>query len=433
MHTEMKLTSFYNSNYMKTRSKLRIAKLPFHQIFTAIALFCLLSIDLALYAQKPNVIKRDKGVEYIHKDSAFSIRFSFRAQQRAGFFSKSLSDMNPETFEMRVRRLRLGFRGFIYDPSIQYYIQLSFSRGDMDWESPNATIYNTSPNIIRDAMIFYVPVKGLTLGLGQTKLPGNRQRVVSSGSQQFYDRSIVNATFTLDRDFGFFSTYQHEYFRVKAAITSGEGRNSTKSDFGLNYTLRGEILPFGKFTGDNEDWEGDLAREPKPKLSIAAGYNINSRAVRQGGTLGNDLYNPVTMKNLHADLSFKYKGFALMHEFCNRAADAPITVKSDDSSSIRTVYVGWGINTQMSYLFKNNYEVAARYARITPDKSIYENSDFSGINEKGYEQYIVGVTRYLNGHKLKVQGNLLYQKTNNMRNHTFKDQLGAFFQIELGI
>jgi len=377
--------------------------------------------------------KREKGIEILQKDSLFSIRFQFRMQSRAGYLSRSDEDLTPESFEFRIRRLRMAMRGFVYSSKLTYYIQLSFSRGDMDWESTNNSTFNTSPNIVRDAMIFYEPIKSLKFGFGQTKLPGNRQRVVSSGNLQFFDRSIVNATFTIDRDFGFFATLDKEYFRIKGAITSGEGRNSNKSDKGLNYTGRVEILPFGKFTGDNEDCEGDLAREKSPKLAIAAGYNYNVHAVRQGGTIGNDLYSYVNMENLHADLLFKYRGWAILQEYTNRIVDNPFTVKTDDASKIRSVYTGFGMNTQISYLFKNNFELAARYSFITPNKTVYDNAQFPSINEKRQEHLHLGVTKYLYGHRLKVQGNLLYQLTKDLRNVTQKGQFGAVFQIELGI
>lgn len=377
--------------------------------------------------------KREKGIEILQKDSLFSMRFQFRMQTRAGYMSKSDEDFTPESFEFRVRRLRMAMRGFVYSPKISYYIQLSFSRGDMDWESTSASSYNTSPNIVRDAMVFYEPVKSLKFGFGQTKLPGNRQRVVSSGNLQFFDRSVVNATFTIDRDFGFFATLDRDYFRIKGAVTSGEGRNSNKSDKGLNYTGRVEILPFGKFTGDNEDWEGDLAREKTPKLALAVGYNYNVHAVRQGGTIGNDLYAPVNMENLHADLLFKYKGFAFMQEYTNRIVDNPITVSSTDPTKIKSVYTGFGLNTQLSYLFKNNYELAVRYSMITPNKTVYDNAQYSSVHEKRQEHLHLGVTKYLYGHRLKVQGNLLYQVTKDLRNVSQKGQFGAMFQIELGI
>jgi phosphate-selective porin OprO/OprP len=400
----------------------------------AFALLFLNSI-LPAFSQSPLTIstKREKGIEAVQKDSLFSIRFQFRMQNRAGYMSRSEKDFTPESFEFRVRRLRMAMRGFVYNPKWTYYVQLSFSRGDMDWESTSLSTTNTSPNIVRDAMVFYEPVKNLKFGFGQTKLPGNRQRVVSSGNLQFSDRSIVNATLTLDRDFGFFGTWDLPYFRLKGAVTSGEGRNSSKSDKGLNYTGRMEILPFGKFTGDNEDWEGDLAREKTPKLVISAGYNYNAHAVRQGGTLGSDLYQSVNMQNVHADVVLKYKGFALFDEVCYRTVDNPITLSDTDPTKIKTVYSGYGNLLQMSYLFKNNIELAARYAYIQPDRALYNNSLFPSVNEKRQDHIHLGLTKYLYGHRLKVQGNLLYQVTKDLKNKTDKGQYGAILQIEMGI
>lgn len=402
------------------------------QKVSALTLVTLLTINAMAQEKSPLkvITKPEKGIEVIQKDSLFSLRFQFRMQNRVGYMSKSLEDLTPESIEFRVRRLRLGMRGFVYNPKFTYYIQLSFSRGDMDWEATNSSTTNTSPNIVRDAIAFYEPIKGLKFGVGQTKLPGNRQRVTSSGNLQFFDRSIVNATFTIDRDFGFFATYDHNYFRLKGAVTSGEGRNSSKSDKGLNYTGRVEVLPFGKFTGDNEDWEGDLAREKTPKLAIAAGYNYNVHAIRTGGTLGSDLYAPVNMKNFHADLSFKYKGFALLQEYTNRTADKAVT---ENGGKYRTVYTGFGLNTQLSYCFKNNYEIALRYSVITPNKEVFDNTLFPSVNEKRQEHLHLGLTKYLYGHRLKLQANVLYQVTKDLKNVSNTGQFGGVFQIEMGI
>ena len=41
------------------------------------------------------------------------------------------------------------------------------------------------------------------LWVGQTKLPGNRERVISSANLQQVDRSLLNSRFNIDRDFGF--------------------------------------------------------------------------------------------------------------------------------------------------------------------------------------------------------------------------------------
>ncbi len=401
--------------------------------FLSMLMFVSVSNMFAQYESPIKVkTKIGKGIEILQKDSLFALQFQFRMQNRAGYLSKSETDFTPEEFEFRVRRLRMKLKGWVYNPKFRYYIQLSFSRGDMDWDYTQGSLYNTSPNLVRDAVFTYEPIKGLEFSLGQTKLPGNRQRVTSSGDLQFADRSIVNGTFTIDRDMGFFAKYDLKYIRLNAAVTSGEGRNSSQSDKGLNYTGRIDILPFGKFTNDNEMQEGDLEREQKPKLAIGVTYNYNANALRQGGTIGKDLYQKVDMQNLHIDLLFKYKGFAFLQEYCNRIANNPITVDATNTKQ-RSTYVGYGGLSQVSYCFKNNFEIAARYAFIHPYKSIYDNATYTTVNSKRTEEMALGVTKYFYGHRLKVQGNLLYIRNEDFKNATLSQKLGAILQIEIGI
>ena len=62
--------------------------------------------------------------------------------------------------------------------------------------------------------------------------------------------------------------------------------------------------------------------------------------------------------------------------------------------------VGDGLNLQMGYLFPKNWEVSGRYTTVTLDKN---------ITGKGVEsQYTFGLSRYIVGHKLKVQTDLSY-------------------------
>ena len=53
-----------------------------------------------------------------------------------------------------------------------------------------------------DAVVKYAFSKNQQIWFGQTKLPGNRERVISSMALQFVDRSNVNSKFNIDRDFG---------------------------------------------------------------------------------------------------------------------------------------------------------------------------------------------------------------------------------------
>ena len=415
----------------------RITTMNLH-VRTFIYAALLFGSTLSLQAQdsKPALnffTRKGRGFGVVTGDSTFSLNFQFRMQNRAAFVSKSENELDPESFEFRVRRLRFKFEGFVYNPKLTYYIQLSFSRGDMDWRGTDNSVVNSSPNAVRDAVIYYSPTKNLRLGFGQTKLPGNRQRVISSGDQQFADRSIVNAAFNIDRDFGFFAHWTASNFVIlRGALTSGEGRNSVSSNNGLAYTGRIEILPFGKFTGNNDYIEGDLEREPTPKVSLATTYSFNDRAVRQAGQLGNDLYQARGIKNFEVDALFKYNGWAWYNEYMERDTDNPVTVNA--AAATRYIYVGKGYLSQLSYLFKNNVEIAARYSATVPLSSLYENANFPAVSEKQLEQVEFGITKYLAGHRLKVQGNLIHGNRTNLVDDSYDGGFwSAIFQIELGI
>jgi hypothetical protein len=393
-----------------------------------VAVFLFLPFAKAQEAKQP-IVSFKSGLGVTAPDSLFSINFRFRMQNRVSYFTKDEDDFSASEIEARVRRLRLRMDGFIVNPKLTYYVQLSFSRGDMDWSVRDNSRYNSSPNIVRDAVVFYRPVKKLMVSIGQTKLPGNRQRVVSSGELQFADRSIVNATFNIDRDFGFQFAHDNNIgkfvYVVKGAVTSGEGRNSNISDYGLAYTGRLELLPFGKFTNRGDYFEGDLEREPKPKISLAGGYHYNESAQRSAGVLGRDLFKGSNLSSFIADFLFKYKGIAISAEYLNRNASRPVTYNAAKTDS-SVVYVGDGFMTQASYIFKNNVEIAGRYATVTPYKSVQ-------LSQLFVENYTLGITKYLHKHRVKLQGNVMYEHRKDYKKDQHSQNWVYTFQVELGI
>lgn len=139
------------------------------------------------------------GLGLTSPDSTFRLNIRFRMQNRA---SLNLNEHADDTIDGVVRRLRLRFDGFVGDPRFLYAIQLSFAPGDVGTVRDGDNL-----NVIRDAMFFYRPNDRINLGFGQTKLPGNRQRLNSSGALQLTDRSINNARFTIDRDYGVHAYY----------------------------------------------------------------------------------------------------------------------------------------------------------------------------------------------------------------------------------
>lgn len=370
-------------------------------------------------------IENFKGIQYTGDDSTFYINFRFRMQSRLKYTAVGGDDLGVESLEARIRRLRLRMDGYIYNPKFSYSIQLGFTRGDQDYDDTDV------PNLVRDAVVFYNFTDNFYMAFGLNKLPGNRQRVNSSGELQFAERSLVNATFNVDRDFGIKAYYSPTIgsvpFHFKGAVTTGEGRVANTTDDGLAYTGRAEFLPLGEFTNGGDYYEGDLEYEETPKLSIGGGYSFNDRTTRVHGQTGGYLGAPLTLKTSFYDAIFKYRGWAYQVEYMKRAVDDPITIDRDGE----TIYAfkGQGVNQQLSYLINRDagYEVASRYTWIKPHNDIRAFEAQTEVVE-------LGLTKYFRAHRVKLQLNANYQikdgiyQTAHDGNHW-----GGTFQIELGI
>jgi len=362
-----------------------------------------------------------KGLGLTSPDSVFQLNIRFRIQNRFGYFKNGNEDA---AFDGQVRRLRLRFDGFVGNHNFLYVIQLSFAPGDVGEIEEGENL-----NIIRDAVVYYKYNDKLNLGFGQTKLPGNRQRVNSSGALQFTDRTINNARFNIDRDFGFFINYSNETkntfsYNVKSAITTGDGRNYTqKPDNGLAYTAKLELLPFGKFSRDGAYFEGDLVRESSPKLMISGVYHYNHKAKRQAGVLGDALFESRNLNSILLDGVFKYKGIALMASYMARTTNNPITISNDLETSV--VYTGQGFDFQSSYVFGQDWEVLGRFSKVNPNSNVV--SYFPN-----QEQLSIGLVKYIWEHAFKLQleatqDKLMYNDGRQLSNYLVR------FQIEMGI
>ena len=390
----------------------------------------LLAFGLTSKAQNDNDIRLaalpyysfGKGVGLTSPDSIFKLNIRFRMQNRATYLE---SETDKNGVEAMVRRMRLKFDGYVGDPKFVYVVQLSFAPGDVGVIEDGDNI-----NIIRDAVVFYRPNAHWNIGFGQTKLPGNRQRINSSGALQLTDRTINNASFNIDRDFGLQVYYLNEKpetfsYNIKTAISTGEGRNWTKlPETGLAYTARLELYPFGAFTDNGTFFEGDIAREQTPKLMLSGVYHYNEGARRTRGTLGSELFDQRDLTSLLFDAIVKYNGWAFQTAYMKRMADNPITYNPENTSEFRYVVAGEGYDTQLSYIFSNNYEIIGRYSNQKPNKDV-------DIVMPETNQYSVGVTKYIWEHSLKLQAELT--KTDFTLNTIDTDSWYLRFQVEIGI
>ena len=361
-------------------------------------------------AQEPNAPAFGKGLfNLVGKDSSWTMKVGTRIQLLSIAEWEEGSDGgwgNPDQ-NFLVRRARLKFDGFAYSPKLKYKIELGLSNRDMS--GGNQFTRNT-PRYILDAVIMWNFYENFELWVGQTKLPGNIERVISSGNLQQVDRSLVNSRFNIDRDVGFqlrhhIDVSDNFMIREKLAFSQGEGRNITQgNEGGHQYTARLELLPFGKFQSKGDYSGADLKREPKPKLMLAATYDINKNAVRTRSNLGSYMFREdgslyeTDISTIFLDAMFKYRGYSLMVEYSERDADNPIALNADGTETGDIVNVGNGINLQSGYLFPSNWEISGRYTHIKLDEGITGSAPET--------QYTLGLSKYIVGHKLKVQSDV---------------------------
>ena len=368
------------------------------------------------------------GINF-NKDSVFHMTLRFRMQNRFGYLS-TLDGVNEAGFEASVRRLRLRLDGFVLNRKIGYYIQLSFSRSDQDLVS------GTVAQTVRDAMVYYNFNKNFYIGFGQSKLPGNRERVISSGNLQFPDRSIANTTYTLDRDFGFFAYKTFELggdknpiLQLKGTITGGEGRGQVFTS-GLAYTGRVEWLPMGAFKNLGDYTEGDLEFEKKPKLSVATGYSFNDGTTRVGGQLGSTLPSPVDMGTWISDMMFKYAGWGVLGEYFFREV-SNYTYDGTNNLALDRVPRGNGFNLHVSRMLAKKHEVAFRFAGVNP-KEEFEKYQYR------WRTKAIEYNYYLNKHRVKFQYYFGLDDRYNPQTvpgalHNFENRIYTMVQVELGI
>jgi phosphate-selective porin OprO and OprP len=360
-----------------------------------------------------------RGIMFATTDSLYSLNLRFRMQNRFAYTTRSLQDLKLSSSEMLIRRLRLRLNGHLGSKRLTYAIQLGFTVEDMDGD------VNELSNIIRDAIAEYKLNEKWSIGFGQTKLPGNRERVNSSSDLQLVDRSLMNRTFNIDRDFGTFLRYRtllgKTQLNLIGVISSGQGRNVRIQSEGYCYTGRVEWLPMGSFTGGGDYFQGDIMRESKPKLSLGLASSFNRNANRSGAQIGSALPQMVDLYTHFSDIFFKYKGLSLAGEGVYRTWG-----ENGKTLPRGTVYNGYGYCAQLSYCTAKHWEGVGRVSQIIPIGS-------SAQILQGRREITLGINRYLRYHRVKLQSDISLLTAFKNEAAPLSEKWGFRFQIEVGI
>lgn len=335
-------------------------------------------------------------------------RFQFRLTHPTSGDPRQVSQFAAqEETTFQARRLRMKIGGHGYRPWLKYYFEVDLQpTRDSDDSGSDA-----SARVI-DWRIDLDKYKQIGMRVGQWKIDYNRERVDSSGRQQFVERSIVNRIFTIDRQVGV-NVHGHLFegtpadMRYAFGVFTGEGRGVANDDNNLMYTGRVQWNFLGR---DLSFRQTDVERTEKPTASLAFGAAKHTGVCTRwssGGcgnldgftSAGTATQGQFRIYQAVQELAFKWQGFSLQQEFhWKRVLDRS---QANGSGLYRNDF--WGGYVQAGYFFSEildafpeELELAFRYARVREPNA----TDRFVLNTR--QEFTAGANWFFAGHNNKL-------------------------------
>ena len=286
-------------------------------------------------------------------------------------------DKDVSSFRIRRARIKVGGHGFV--PWLKYYVEY-------DWAS----------NTLLDYRLDIAKFKWATLRVGQWKIDYNRERVDSSGAQQFVERSIVNAPFTLDRQIGarlgghlFEGTYAYLVYNI--GVFTGTGINNPRNDdkkmlyMGrIQWNFLGRDVPFSQS-------DPEYSSLPIGSIAFAGAHNRTDRILFPGTRGGTVVDGQFEVDQGVQEFAFKWNGLSIQEEF---------HVKKVTNTTSQEKTTSYGAYAQVGYfphalidMIPKELEFAYRYAFVDPNDAL--RSDV-------LREHTVAANWFFAGHRNKV-------------------------------
>jgi phosphate-selective porin OprO/OprP len=344
-----------------------------------------------------------------------------RAQLRATMLQATDSNFDQSSYSAQIRRFRFGVKGDLIEKKFYYFVQLAYD----DTEFPNRS---TNRFQLLDAFVTWRMNESIKLKFGQFLMSGNNERMMNPLNQQFVEHSLVSSMYSLERDAGI--ELKHEWriggigIRESAFVGNGDGPGSLGDYGGFQYVGRLELLPFGFFEKDGDQFMSDLLREQKLKVLAGASLSFNDNTRYQFVEV-NDANRESFERDVlfwNVDLLAKWKGLSFYSQYTSRRVDVPVIYNVDLSLAGYYQY-GDALSAQLAYLLSGNYELGFRFTNVanTPDHLLLPSFD--------QNDYCFVLSKYLNDHKVKAQIDLSYR---DMKRQIYEDRLFVRAQLTAG-
>jgi phosphate-selective porin OprO/OprP len=333
----------------------------------------------------------EKGLEFGTEDDSTFLWFGIRLQGRYDSLPGSLSSAadldgsDADNWDLKRGRIKSG--GHFFSKAIQIYSE-----------------YDFTTDTLLDYKLTLRPSDNYGFRFGQWKSEFNRERIDSSGKQQFVDRSLSNYWFTLDRQTGVGASarlWPGQSFdsSVWLEYLSGRGRGvGFDSDYGLGmlrwqWNPNGEVLGFG---------QSDLERSKQAisgvSLVAAHGKSPFTRFSSSGGGqipgLDSGDYR-ITQAML--ETAYRWRGVSWQQELHWK------DLKHLGSGEHRSLLGGYAqvgaFPSEFSAGIPDPLELTARVAWVDPDTSMSSDQQW---------EWMIGANWYFKGHRSKLSADLAY-------------------------
>ncbi len=348
-----------------------------------------------------------KGLQYLSADENNFLWFGVRLQTRYTNFEDDVDDppgeSTEENSELKLNRGRFKLGGHLLTPKFTVYTEYDFSKSQL-----------------LDLRVTYEFAPWLSVRAGQWKSEYNRERIDSSGAQQFVDRSIATPWFTVDRQqgvvasghFGAGTPHDSSYWfgRLSAA---GRGGDIDEADgfwmgrYQWNFTRR--VLAFS---------QSDLGRRKQAAGSIAiAAVSGDSKYTAFSGSGGGQLpgYAEGEPDQYHIEQAlfesaWQLRGFSWQQELHWKQV-------KDSIAGTEQSWTGGYVQTGMFFSevwssVPEPLEFAIRYASVESGDSVADE-----------KEYVLAANWFFKGHRNKL--------TTDISRRTIRDADGTDHESRL--
>ncbi|MBL8746695.1 MAG: hypothetical protein JNK58_10115 [Phycisphaerae bacterium] len=344
------------------------------------------------------------GKNFFLQSADGSFRLLFRGQVQFRYMLDFRDDgdgngdgASEDDFEsgFQTRRTKLYFEGHVWEKALTYRVLGAYSRSTGDFR-------------LEEAFAAYKWGNGVSVQLGQFKLPFLREETTSSSMQLAVERSIVSDSFSLVRSQGVQASYENDSIRLALAFSDGAGAENSDFSAPRNATSTGLINRSGLGESDyaltgRAEWKlfgtWDAFKDFTSPVGSDYSLMLGAAGHYEGGDGSSSAFTSGTYEyaSWTADLTVEGDGWNAFIAGVGGYTDFHGTAAGD------VVNDDYGLLAQGGFMIpETQIEPFVRYAGLftDPDRTADGADTFSSLT--------FGVNYYLYGHASKFTGDVVW-------------------------